>query len=267
MSVYYEVKEHVVLKNEATEALSFDVAESLAQIAYKMLLDRAAIWELKLTADGKKYSFKGKEVTHELHEIIRAITNAAEIDMVIEYDAYNFDFPLMEAISETLENNPELAKDISYTIYNKADYNSGAGCLSAFGAKDVVVYSGSLDSETVIAHLDGEWISADTSVVFDDDITEDMDVEMIKKCAQDFADMDADIQFREDKLELFVNSITLKSLPGVKRFIDIYNALNRATCGKCGYIADFVDKTQADTRVMIIDFDKHPDSFITISET
>lgn len=264
MSVYYDVREHVVLKNKAAENLCFDVAENIAQIGYRMLLDRAAIWKLELTADGKEYSFKGREVTRELHEIARSIAGASEIDMVIDYDGVNFDFTLMEAIEETLNDMPELASDIIYSVYNKADCSPGAGCLSAFGANDVVVYSGSIDSESIAAHLDGEWVSEDTAVVFDADVTEDMDVEAIKSCAKDYADMGADVDFDEDALVLFVNYISLRSADDIKRFVDIYNALDRATCGKCGHMAEFVDKTESDARVMIIDFDELKNSVFEI---
>lgn len=264
MSVYYDVREHVVLKNKAAENLCFDVAENIVQICYRMLWDRAAIWKLELTADGKEYSFKGREITPDLHEIIRAIANASEIDMVIDYDGFNFDFELMESVEKTLKDIPELASDIIYSVYNKADCELGAGYLSAFGSKDVVVYSGSIDSESVVAHLDGEWVSEDTSVVFDADVTEDMDVEAIKTCAHDFADLGVDVDFDEEKLILYVNYIVLRSVDDIKRFIDIYNALDKATCSKCGYMAEFADKTQAEVRVMKIDFDEQGNSVFEI---
>jgi hypothetical protein len=206
-------------------------------------------------------SFNGKEITPELHEITRAIANASEIDMVIDYDGYNFDFTFMESIRKTLEEMPELTNDVIYSNYNKADCNPGAGCLSAFGAKDVVVYSGSIDSDSIVGHMDGEWVSEDTAVVFNDDVTEDMDIEGIKKCARDFADMGADIDFDDETLELYVNYITLRSADDIKQFIDIYNALDRATCGKCGYIAEFADKTQADARVLVIEFEDNKPTY------
>ena len=265
MSVYYDVREHVVLKNKAVEELGFAVAENVAQIGYRMLLDRAAISKLELTVDGKEYTFEGREVTQDLHEMTRAIADASEIDMVIDYDGVNFDFTFMNAVEEILEEMPELASDIIYSVYNKADCSSGAGCLSAFGATDVVVCSGSIDSESIVGHLDGEWISEDTAVVFDDDVTEDMDVEAIKKCAHDFADIGADVDFDEKKLILFVNCITLRSADDIKRFIDIYNALDRATCGKCSYILEFVDKTQADARILELDFDVQGKSIIKVT--
>jgi hypothetical protein len=167
----------------------------------------------------------------------------------------------MESIIKTLEEMPELANDVIYSNYNKADCNPGAGCLSAFGAKDVVVYSGSIDSDSIVGHMDGEWVSEDTAVVFNDDVTEDMDVEGIKKCARDFADMGADIDFDDETLELYVNYITLRSADDIKQFIDIYNALDRATCGKCGYIAEFADKTQADARVLVIEFEDNKPTY------
>ena len=43
MSVYYEVREHVILKNDAAEEIKDSVVEAIAQIGYRMLLGHAAI--------------------------------------------------------------------------------------------------------------------------------------------------------------------------------------------------------------------------------
>ena len=64
------------------------------------------------------------------------------------------------------------------------------------------------------------------------------------------------VDFDEDALVLFVNYITLRSADDIKRFVDIYSALDKATCSKCGCMAEFADKTQADVRVMKINLDE-----------
>lgn len=43
MSVYYEVKEHIVLRNQAAEEIKDSIIEQIAQIGYRMLKDRAEI--------------------------------------------------------------------------------------------------------------------------------------------------------------------------------------------------------------------------------
>ena len=161
MSVYYDVREHVVLKNKAAENLCFDVAENIAQIGYRMLLDRAAIWKLELTADGKEYSFKGREVTPELHEITRVIANASEIDMVIDYDGVNFDFTLMEAIEETLNEMPELASD----IFDEGITLSGGGA-QLFGLAEVI--SDQLRIRTTLADEPDLCVAHGLSALIDD---------------------------------------------------------------------------------------------------
>ena len=254
MSVYYEVREHVILKNDAAEEIKDSVVEAIAQIGYRMLLGHSAIWKLALKADEKVYLFAGRDITPDLHEIIRVIEDAQTIDLVMDYDGVNFEFPIAESVKETLENHPACEDDLFYSLYNKADCASGAGILSAYGKKNEKTYSGVVALEEATSLVEGEWISEDTVVVFDDDVTEDMDVEGIKKCVSDFADMGADIDFDEETTQLFLNYITLKSVSDIERFVEIYQTLDRATCSKCGYLAEFSDRSTDDARVMVIDF-------------
>ena len=266
MSVHYDVKEHVVLRNEACEKIKYDVVETIAKIGYKMLCDCAAIWKLSLKADGAEYSFNGSEVTPELHRIIRAIDDANNLELVIDYDGYNIDFTLAECIEKELKEAPELSDHLFYSLYNKADCESGTGALVAFGKKNNTVYSGVVSPALVKAPVAGEWVSEDTSVVFDDDITDGMDADAIKKCVSEYIAMGADVDFDEENMSFYLNYITLKSAKDVEKFVEIYNELNRATCGKCSYIAEFADKSADDVRVMIIDFKENEEYSIEITE-
>ena len=267
MSVYYEVKEHIILKNVDSEKcdcnnVKYDIIETIAQIGYSMLWNHGVVWNLALNADGTNYSFKGREITPELHGILRAIGDAKDIELVLEYDGYNVDFPMLEGVEDMLNEYPEAAENLFYSMYNKADCSNGAGVLVAYGKKDGVLYSGIVEPKEVSAAEDGEWVSEDTVVVFDDEITEEMDVEKIKKCAAAFADMGADVDYEKDEISFYVNYIKLSSVAEVEKFIKIYNELSDATCGRCGYIAEFADKSADEVRIMTIDF--NADSTVTI---
>jgi hypothetical protein len=131
MSVYYNVKEHISIKNSKNEYIAFGIIDTIASIGKQMLCDRAEIRQLSLSADGKAYSFAGREITSELHEILRAISHATALELTLEYDSVNCDFPLAECVEEAFEAAPALADEVFYSLYNKADCQSGVGVLAA----------------------------------------------------------------------------------------------------------------------------------------
>jgi len=95
MSIYYDVKEHLVVRERTNDVI--DNSEDSRNVAVKslqfrmailgslMLLDDAKIWELKLTADERIYSFSGNVPSIELKEAIAAMQDAKSIDLVLEY--------------------------------------------------------------------------------------------------------------------------------------------------------------------------------------
>lgn len=271
MSVYYEVKEHIILKNvENNESdcynLKYDIVEAIAQIGYLMLWNHGVVWNLALNADGEDYFFKGREITPDLHAIVRAIGDAKDFELVLEYDGCNVDFPILEGVEAILNECPDAAENLFYSMYNNADCSNGAGVLVAYGKKDGVLYSGIVEPKEVSAAEDGEWISEDTVVVFDDGVTEEMDVEKIKKCVADFVEMGADVDYNESEISLYVNYIKLASAKDVEKFIAIYNELSSATCGRCGYIAEFSDRSADEVRIMKIDFNADDTTTIRIAK-
>lgn len=271
MSVYYEVKEHIILKNVENNRcvgynLKYDIIEAIAQIGYSMIWENCMVWNLTLKADGKEYFFKGKEVTPELHTIVNAISESKDIDLLLEYDGVNVEFPILEGVEDMLNLCPEVAENLFYSLYNKADCENGAGILAAYGKKDGVLYSGVIKPTEVAVAEDGEWISEDTVVIFDNDVTEDMDVEKIKKCVADFVEMGADVDYNESEISLYVNYIKLASAKDVEKFIAIYNELSSATCGRCGYIAEFSDRSADEVRIMKIDFNADDTTTIRIAK-
>ena len=115
MSVYYTVKEHISIKNSKNDLVISSIIDTIASIGKQMLYDRAEIRQLSLEADGKAYSFVGREITHELHEILRAISNATALELALEYDSVNCDFPLAQCVEEAIEADSSLADDLFYS--------------------------------------------------------------------------------------------------------------------------------------------------------
>jgi len=268
MSVYYTVKERISIKNSKNEYIAFGIIDTIASIGKQMMCDRAEIRQLSLSADGKAYSFAGHEVTHDLHEILRAISNATALELTLEYDSVNCDFPLAECVEEAFEANPALADEVFYSLYNKADCEPGVGVLVAYGKKNGTIYNGAIVPKACATTPAGNWESADSVVAFEDDITAKTDVDGIKKCAADLTAIGADVQLEvtEKEVSLFVNGITLDSVEKTETFIKTCCALYQATDGDCSFMAEFVDPSADEARVMVIDFDENGEHTVKLAQ-
>lgn len=256
MGVYYDVKEHIILKNDAARELADNVSEWLAFLGFKMLMGTAGVWELSLMVDGNRFSFSGNEVTPAYQQMLRAIEESSELELAVSFHDLNTEFFLSETVQATLEEFPEFAKDLFYSLYNNADCESGAGILSAYGTKGGTLYSGIINPRKVDLAPAGEWVSADTAVVFNDDVDENTDVAAVKACVEAWRAMGADVDFNEETTELYLNYIILRSAADVEKFMEIFNELSRATGNRCGLLGEFEDTSGDDARILILDLDK-----------
>lgn len=133
MSVYYTVKENLtVRKAETCEEMIFVMKHQLSLLGFLMLQDDASIEKLTLKADGAEYTFSGREITPELHTLLRAMDNAETLELEAVYD-YNWrlgyedmnigPFAVCETAETLLKNDPSAANDFYYYMYNNADCN------------------------------------------------------------------------------------------------------------------------------------------------
>ena len=280
MSTYYNVKEHLIAKNtrkdsytalnEAVESMRFQ----LAKLGALLLLDLADVDHMNLTADGRHFSFTGKAAADELHKMLRALEEAEHIDFEAEYGFWIYGsysnwevgpFLTADCFEATVKQEPESACDFLYTMYSKCDSESGAGKLCAFGTQNGTLPCGVITPEITEIPDDGVWVAEDTSVVFDDDISDKMDVGCIAQCAQAFMQLGADVDFSSQTSSLYVNSITLQSRKDFEQFINICADLDKATDSHCSFLADFVDLSGKDARVLSIDFGSNPTPIVTMA--
>lgn len=265
MSVYYAVKEHISASNLRDDAITSAIVDTIVSIGREMLYDRATIRELSLQMNGQDYSFQGREITPKLHEIIRAIESATTIDLVMSYDSVDCEFPIAEIVSETFREGPHHANNLFYSLYNKADCNSGAGLLSAYGEKNGKFYCGSVAPKNFLFE-EGEWYNEDSLVAFEGSVADVLNLEDLKKCVAELSALGADVDFRVDKEEisLFVNNMTIKTSDTFACFMDLCMDIDRLTNGNSSFMLEFADTSDADARVMMIELDNSGEYVVSI---
>lgn len=92
---------------------------------------------------------------------------------------------MASCVEQLLREEPELAEDIFYSMYNEADCGTGGG-LTAYGKKDGKAYHGAIAFVPAALPEDGVWENHDTTIVFDDDLTDDMDIAAIEQIGSAF---------------------------------------------------------------------------------
>jgi hypothetical protein len=265
MSVYYNVKEHISTNNFQDETITSAIIDTLVSIGREMLYDRAIIRELSLQANGNEYFFKGSEITPKLHEIIRVINSATTMDLVMSYDSVNSEFPIAKKVSEIFKKGPCYANNLFYSLYNKADCNSGVGLLSAYGEKNGKFYCGPVELQNSL-WVEGEWYNEDSLVAFEGSVADVLNLEDLKKCVAELSALGADVDFRVDKEEisLFVNNMTIKTSDTFACFMDLCMDIDRLTNGNSSFMLEFADTSDADARVMMIELDNSGEYVVSI---
>lgn len=281
MSMIYDVKEHLVVKNahEGTNDIPISVMHfQLSLLGALMLTDNAAITSLELTVDGEKHQFSGKEVTPALHTLLRTMDQGNNVDIAVQYWyrwSSNWDYlnvgPLavVTCVEQLLKEEPELAENIFYSMYNEADCDTG-GTMVAYGKKDGKVYQGSVAFVPAALPENGVWENHETTIVFDDDLTDDMDIAAIEQIGHAFVRKFPDsASFIRDKdgVCLTVNDLTLRSKAEFETMIDLYSGLIRATNDKCGMIGEFVDLSGKDAALLTLDIQADGSYDLEISRT
>ena len=106
--------------------------------------------------------------------------------------------------------------------------------------------------------------------VFDDDLTDDMDIAAIEQIGHTFVQKFPDsASFIRDKdgVCLTVNDLTLRSKAEFETVIDLYSGLIRATNDKCGMIGEFVDLSGKDAALLTLDIQADGSYDLEISRT
>ena len=266
MSIFYHVNEHLSIK-DTTECCDFLNAAVIhfSDLGSLLLRGDAVVHKLTLVANGTTKTFSGRGVTSDLQDLMDALKEASSVDLVADYDYIWFagcpgieHTMLSDLIEEEMDLDDTFADNVFYSMYNKADCSDGAGILCAHSKKDGVVYHGAVNPVAAELPQEGTWCTTETSVMFDDDLTEEMDAEQIKRCADAYASLgtNADVDFDADEsgVALFVNYLQLNSKADLEKFIEISRQLLVATAGQAGFEANFACFDKPDTQLLSIVF-------------
>ena len=243
MSVFYDIQEHIIIKDTAEHEVTFmHIKEHLIRLGAAMLGDTASITNLKVIADGEKREFSGKTVTEEYHNIVRAVSEAETLEIVVSYDyqhfvffEYNPDpFVIADHLNKCIEKNgADSLNGVFYSMYNNADCSDTAGAVVAFGEKNGTFYTGNIEGKTVDTLPDGRWFSPNTTVVYDDDVDETKDIGEIESICDEMIQFRCDNTFdiNEREFSFFLYDLILENNDEFNRFVGLCRKLLKATGG------------------------------------
>ena len=245
MSIYYDIKEHIIIKNTADQEESLSVySHRLARIGGLMLEDCAEFRKLIVISDGKKREFSGNTITKKFHDIMRAINRADSVEIIADYGYHRYGLSAIcpEALDFTdhLDNlikecGVECLDGLFYSIYNNADCSDDAGAIVAYGKKNGTLFTGTVEGKTVDALPDGVWYSPQTAVVYEEESENAEEIEAICREMTKFSSYDV-LEAENNEFMFYLNNLELHNNDELVEFIGLCNKLLKATDGEA--IAD-----------------------------
>ena len=244
MSIYYDVKEHIIIKNTAEQDDSLSVySHRLARIGALMLEDNARFKKLVAITDGKKREFSGNTMTKKFHDIMRAIGRADSVEIFADYGYHRYGLSAIcpkvldfaDYLDSTIkEFGVEGLDGLFYSLYNNADCSDDAGAVVAYGEKNGTLYTEMVEEKNIDILPDGVWYSPQTAVIYDpienglDNIEE---IEPICREMTKFSCYD-ELEVNEDGISFYLNNLELHNNDEFVEFIGLCRKLLRATDGK-----------------------------------
>lgn len=281
MSVFYDVKEHLRFEGKESDAITgasicANVMKSqLASLAGLILVDDAKIYNLSMIADGKEYSYKGKDITPEYKTILAALCESEDVDIEVEYGfnwrakgRYYDNVGPFEMIGLLEERDPEFSWDnVFYSAWNNSDSNDGCGTLVAYGINDGKTYSGTVPFEKVDHIPEGKWICQDTPIYAS--IKKDGDIDGFFAACRKFSAFcdEDDLEFSEidDCVEFCMSNLIINSDEDIHHFIVLLEAFRNLELDEFGLMANLVDCSQKDARLMMTEENEEGEFSIKIA--
>lgn len=264
MSICYTVKEHLSVRDARESAdcdLLFLASHQIALLASRMLEDEGEIFSLQLVADGEEYAFSGREITPQLHAVLRALCTAKTVDLCIDYsfvwraEIDELDvgpFVLCGAVEELLAEDERQYENVFYSMYHQADSSFGDGVLVAHGQKNGRRFCGMVDFLPSELPETGCWENADTLLVLEAPPFSGVDAAFLGRVAQDFSELGAEVVCQEAAQELcfYVNRLVLRSKEGFLRLIELYRRLQAAVGDEPLFLGGLVDLSGRDAAIL-----------------
>ena len=272
MSVSFNVKEHLLVKKEATDKPSSPLIimqGQLLSLAALMLIDEAEIRDLKMTADGVSYAFRGSHPNHEFSKLLSVLLKAKDVEISVYY-AYTcrftssmFDlvgpFPLMDYMKDPDETEKEFPSCVFYSAWYSAD-GDVPGELVAYGTRNGKRYSGTVDLKQVSSIPGGTWDELYMPTVVTANASFDAASNpALGEVLRDLAGMGCGTELDyDDGLNFYLNNLDISSDEKVARFTELTRRLvsiapEEVAVRICGA---FVDLSGDDVRMLTIDYGK-----------
>lgn len=275
MSIYYDIKEHLIIKNTEEHAETADVfTNHLVRLGSSILDDNARVHKLQVITDGEKREFSGETLTENFHSIIRAIKEASSVEAILDYGYYYYvsyecnpdPFIITEHFDEFIkEEGKESLSGLFYSMYNNADCSDTAGAVVAYGEKDGHLYTGNVESRIIETLPDGIWYSPQTAVVYDEDNVKNIEeVAEICEAMTKFSSYD-ELRIDGNSISFYLNNLELKNDNELNEFIDLCIRIMNVTNGECW--ADthgFTDLNSDDGRVVHVEISEDGSHEISI---
>lgn len=287
MSIYYDIKEHLIIKNTEEHAETADIfTNHLVRLGSSILDDNARVHKLQIITDGEKREFSGETLTEDFHNIVREVKGASSIEAILDYGYYEYGgftfcdnsikivkssdmFDISEHLNEHIkEEDTECLKGLFYSIYNNADCGDDAGVVVAYGEKNGKLYTGNIENKIIEILPDGVWHSPQTAVVYDEDNVKNIEeVALICEAMTKFSSND-ELRIDGNSISFYLNNLELKNDKELNEFIDLCIRIMNVTNGECW--ADthgFTDLNSDDGRIVYVKINEDGSHEISIQST
>ena len=185
MSVYYEIKEHLILQPGADPYVPYLMEKRLALLGADMLMNGCtAVDTLRVRKGDAEAVFTGSEVTPTLKEAIGLIAQAeteentepVEAELSYEYrwsagdEAFSNDLGpfVLCSLLDTLTD--DALEKLSYVMWNKADSSDDMGTVCCYGLNSSGVLCRGVSAYAPIGTLPAgaNWYCEETSFLYDE---------------------------------------------------------------------------------------------------
>lgn len=258
MSVYYDIREHIIIKdtNEHMELADMFIYR-IACLGRSLLLDGGKIIQLTVVTDGEKSEFSGDTLNEKFHSIIRAMSSAGSLEVIADYGYYHYTtdvqgpdvFDIADFLDERIaEDGEDYLDGMFYSMYNNADCSSDAGAVVAYGKKNGAVYKGTIEKKTIDTLPDGVWYSPQTAVVYEEESENAEEIEAICREMTKFSSYDV-LEAENNEVMFYLNNLELHNNDELVEFIGLCNKLLKATSGKATADINLADLKGDDGRI------------------
>lgn len=296
MSVYYDIKEHLVIEDTEKHSLELgNIHYRLSLMAAWTLQHRGCIGNLTIIADGENFSFAGDILNAQYQKALDALYKARSAEIICDYgcsvrvtETDPTPFELMTHLDEETKEDPDYLDGLFYCVYNNADCGNGAGILCAYGKKNGVLYTGTVPFAEVDKIPDGNWYAPQTAIACEVDAEEGRDLAAIAEvCRQlcrfsqeTFTKDDEDVQGRlaenysitsgqldvsEESVAFYTNYLRISNDDELKEVMRLFAKLINLTDGECGLIGELVDIAGSDVKILHFDVGANGEHTIQIA--